>query len=309
MLFFTTYSEGKGGKKLMKKTVGIILIAVLLLSLAFPIINSTKADSIQAVVSLGADLTQEQREQMLNFMNVNPEEVNIIEVTNQEEANYLKDTAAANQIGSRAISSAYVEELKKGQGIQVQTHNITWVSEDMYENALVTAGVKDAKIIAAAPFKVSGTAALTGIMKAFETITGEKLDENAKKIANEEMVVTGELGEELGNKEDASELVKRVKEEVIERGVTDPEEIKKIIVEIQHDLNINLNEEQIQKLIQLMDKIKGINIDVNTLKEQVSQIGQKVKNVAENNEEVKGILGKITDFVKKLLDAILNIFQ
>ncbi len=294
---------------MIKRMLSISLIAIFLLSLIFPMINIARADSIQAVVSLGADLTQEQREQMLDFMDVNKEEVNIIEVTNQEEADYLKDTAAADQIGSRAISSAYVEELDQGQGIQVQTHNITWVSADMYENALATAGVKDAKIIAAAPFKVSGTAALTGIMKAFETITGKELDEDAKKIANEEMVVTGELGEELENKEDASELVKRVKEEVVEKGITDPEEIKRIIVEIQHDLNINLNEEQIQQLTELMNKIKGINIDVDTLKEQVSQIGEKVKDVAENNEEVKGIFEKIGDFIGQLIDAILGIFQ
>lgn len=295
--------------KMIKKVRSISLIAISLLLLIFPMINTVRADSIQAVVSLGADLTQEQREQMLNFMNVNKKEVNIIEVTNQEEANYLKDTAAADQVGSRAISSAYVGELDQGQGIQVQTHNITWVSADMYENALATAGVKDAKIIAAAPFKVSGTAALTGIMKAFETMTGQELDENAKKIANEEMVVTGELGKELGNQENASELVKRVKEEVVEKGITDPEEIKKIIVDIQHDLNINLNEEQIQQLTELMNKIKDINIDVDTLKEQVSQIGEKVKNVAENNEEVKGILEKIADLIGQLFDGILGIFQ
>ena len=131
------------------------------------------ADTIQAVVSLGADLTIEQQKQMLDYMNVDRDDINLVTVTNEEEAAYLKGTSAEDKIGTRAISSAYVEELEKGKGISVETYNITWVSEDMYANALVTAGVKDARVIAAAPFKVSGTAALTGIIKAFEEITGK----------------------------------------------------------------------------------------------------------------------------------------
>ena len=38
----------------------------------------------------------------------------------------------------------------------------------MYINALATAGVKDASVYVTAPFSVSGTPALTGIIKAYE---------------------------------------------------------------------------------------------------------------------------------------------
>ena len=116
---------------------------------------------------------------------------------------------------------------------------------------------------------------MTGIIKAFEEITGRKLDEDAKRIANEEMVVTGELGEELGDKKKASELVKRVKEEVVEKGITDREDIKRIILEIQQDLNIKLDETQIQQLLNLMDKLKNIDINLKDLKEQVTKIEKR----------------------------------
>ncbi len=84
-------------------------------------------------------------------------------------------------MGTRAISSVYVEKLPEGEGITVESKNITWVTNDMYRNAIVTAGIKDAKIIVAAPFEVSGTAALTGVMKAFEDLTGEKNYRNRKE--------------------------------------------------------------------------------------------------------------------------------
>ncbi len=292
-----------------RKIISIFIIAVMLMGLILPVFNLVLADTIQAVVSLGADLTIEQQKQMLDYMNVDRDDINLVTVTNEEEAAYLKGTSAEDKIGTRAISSAYVEELEKGKGISVETYNITWVSEDMYANALVTAGVKDARVIAAAPFKVSGTAALTGIIKAFEEITGRKLDEDAKRIANEEMVVTGELGEELGDKKKASELVKRVKEEVVEKGITDREDIKRIILEIQQDLNIKLDETQIQQLLNLMDKLKNIDINLKDLKEQVTKIGEKVRDIAEGNEEVKSFLQKIVDLLNQLVQGLLNIFR
>ena len=50
-------------------------------------------------------------------------------------------------------------------------------------------------------------------MKAFEEATGIELDEEAKEIANEELVTTGELAEEIG-KDEAAALIKAIKEEI-----------------------------------------------------------------------------------------------
>ena len=122
-----------------RKIISILIIAVMLMGLILPVFNLVLADTIQAVVSLGADLTIEQQKQMLDYMNVDRDDINLVTVTNEEEAAYLKGTSAEDKIGTRAISSAYVEELEKGKGISVETYNITWVSEDMYANALVTA--------------------------------------------------------------------------------------------------------------------------------------------------------------------------
>ncbi len=132
----------------------------------------------------------------MEIFDVDEREAIIIEVNNEEERKYLEGVASEAQLGKVTMSSSYVELLKEGSGIDVETHNISWVTEEMYQSALVTAGgVKDAKIIAAAPFPVSGTGALTGILKAFEQATGEKISDEQKKVANEEIIQMGELGE------------------------------------------------------------------------------------------------------------------
>ncbi|HLS53990.1 MAG TPA: DUF1002 domain-containing protein [Tissierellaceae bacterium] len=280
--------------------VSTVLILTLILTFNF----IAHADSA-VVVTLAKDLNDKQRADILELFNVKEDEVNIIEVNNQEERRYLEGIAPEEQIGNITMSSAYVELLEAGSGIDVQTFNISWVTEDMYKGALVTAGVKDAKVMAAAPFSVSGTGALTGIIKAFEQATGEVIDEEQKRVANEEIVQTGELGEEIG-KDKASELINKVKEEVVDKGVKSPEDIKKIIIEIAASLDINLNDEQLAKLTQLMEKISKLNINTDDIKEQLKGIGEKLDDVLKDNQEVKSILQKILDAIKNFFKSIFG---
>ncbi len=97
----------------------------------------------------------------------------------------------------------------------------------MIRNALITAGVENANVKVGAPFNVSGTAALTGILKGFESSKGgKKIDEEKKKVANEEMVVTGNLGEKIGQDE-AANLINEVKKEVVKEKPKTEKENKK----------------------------------------------------------------------------------
>lgn len=63
--------------------------------------------------------------------------------------------------------------------------------------------------------EVSGTGALTGIQMAYEQASGEKLDATKTKLANEEMVVTGNLADQLG-KNEATTVVNQSKMDVID---------------------------------------------------------------------------------------------
>ena len=287
----------------MKKSKTLRSISIIL-SFVFIFSSLVYADS-DTVVTLGKDLDDAQRKQILELFKVDEKDITIIEVNNQEERKYLEGVATEGQLGKLTISSAYVELLEEDSGIKVETYNISWVTKEMYANALVTAGVTNAKVIAAAPFPVSGTGALTGILKAFEQATGEKISEEQKKVANEEVVRVGELGEEVGQ-DKASELVKKVKEEIIDKGVKDPEEIKKIIIEIAGSLDINLNIDQIQKIGGLMEKITKLDLNTETIKEQLKDIGSKLDDTLKNNEEVKSLLQKILDAIKNFFNSIFK---
>ena len=264
--------------------------------------------SQQLVVTLGNDLSQQQRQQMLDLFKVDEGTTRILVVTNEEERRYLEGVATENQIGNRAISSAFVENLQQGEGISVDTYNINWVTKEMIMNALVTAGVNDAMVIAAAPFEVSGTAALTGILKAFEDLRGEPIDEEQKRIANKEVITTGELGEDIG-KEQATKLIREIKQIIVEKRIKEPEEIKRIIIEISGELNIKLSEKQLEDITNLMEQITKLNINTDAIRQQLEGMGEQLKNISRDNQEVKSLLGRIIDMLRSLIESILGLLS
>ncbi|NLV76199.1 MAG: DUF1002 domain-containing protein [Tissierellia bacterium] len=278
------------------RVLSLLLISIFI----FSSIALADAETNQIVVSLGKDLTSEQRKQMLNQFGVD-ESVKIIEVTNEEEREYLGEYIDEKLIGTRAISSVYVEKLPEGEGISVESNNITWVTNDMYRNALVTAGIKDAKIKVSSPFQVSGTAALTGIIKAFEDITGEEITEIEKKIASEEIAKTATLGNEIGQ-EKAEELISSIKIYIINNDIKSKGSIKKVTEEIAEDLGIELTKDQIDEIVSLMKGISKLNLDIDQIKDQLKDISGKIDKIAEQNIEIRS-------FLQRILDTIINFFN
>jgi uncharacterized protein YpuA (DUF1002 family) len=258
------------------------------------------------IVTLGENLTEEQKNMLLSEMKA-PDDVQIITVTNEEEHQYLGNYISKSLIGTRAISSSAVTIGKAGSGLEVETNNINWVTDEMYINALITAGVKDAKIYITAPTSVSGTAALTGIIKAYEISAEKTIPEDVKQAANEEMVETAKLGESVGN-ENASALIAKIKEEIAKNPPKTDADLRTIIEQAAKELGITLSDEQINSLIDLFNKIKDLNIDWNQVGDQLNKAKDKISKFLES-EEGQGFLEELKQFFSSLIDAIKAFFS
>lgn len=280
------------------------LLAVLTLLLP----TAAFADAVvgDSVVTLGADLSNEQRQQLLDEMDVDAESVQVLEVTNEEEHQYLGDYVSKATIGSRAISSAKITLTEEGSGINVDTKNITHISNSIYANAMVTAGVKDADVYVTAPFEVSGTAGLTGILKAFEAAMGEEISEEQKQVANEEMVKTSELGEKYGD-EEIAELMMRLKEQLAENKPESKEEMRQLVINVAGDLNINLNDSDIDLITDLLMRISDLNIDWNQLGNQVDKIRNNLDEILDS-PETRNFIERGLDFLRAIIDWFAGLF-
>ncbi|SFI79635.1 DUF1002 domain-containing protein [Thermoflavimicrobium dichotomicum] len=293
----------------MKQWKKLSMIALsLIMALAFLLPGSAFADQAETVVTLGKDLTQQQRDAILKEMNVDPSKVQVIDVTNQEEHQYLGKYLDKQTIGTKAISSAKISLNKKEEGILVETKNITTVTESMYANAAITAGIKDADIYVTAPFPVSGTAGLTGIIKAFEQATGQKIDENKKQVASEEIVRTADLAKEIGDGNKAAQFIKRLKEEIAKQQPQTAEEFKNIIINISNEFNINLNNETINQLVVYAQNFANLNIDFDQLSDQLSKLRGEISNVLQS-KEAQGIIDSIIQWFEDLFNSIGDFFS
>ena len=275
--------------------------------------NVALADS-EKVVTLGADLTDEQKQAMLDYFGTSESEVTIIEVNNQEERSYLEGIATEAEIGTHTYSCAYIMPTNSGQ-INVKTAHLTWVSTSMIAITLVTAGIDSCDVIAAAPKDVSGTGALTGIIKAYEKVTDENLDEEKTNLAMEELYETAQLGQDIGQ-DQASAVMNEVKQQVLKDELTETDDVEKVVNEVADYYKVDLNEEQVGKVSALMADIGKQDYDYDSIKgtmeglqdKLVDNLGDISESFMESTEGGGGILAAIGNFFMSIFKAIANFF-
>ena len=283
----------------MKRLLCIILAVLMFASLA----AAAYADGEgQARAVIGANLDENQIASVYQLFNVKRGDVKEMTVTNAEEREYLEGYVDESLIGTRSISCVYVELLAEGAGMDVTTSNITWCTPEMYISALATAGITDAKIVVAAPFEVSGTAALTGVYKAYEDLTGKKLDDLAKAVSTQELTITGELADEIGEM-DSTSIVNDLKMMLDETAQMTDEEIKEQIIQIAATYNVNLTDNQINQLISLCRSLEGLDADA--LKSRVEEVQNTLKKVSDAKTQVIGFVEQ----VKKVVTSIKSFFE
>ena len=266
-------------------------------------------------ISLGEDLTSSQRATVLKLFGITEsdlESFDVSYVTNSEEHEYLDGYISSDKIGTKSLSSVVVMQGESGDGIKVTTYNISYCTVGMYKNALATAGIEDAEVIVAAPFPISGTAALVGAIKAYEVMTGDDADDESVDAALNELVVTGELTEETGEDSDTIEgMIAYVKTSVVANDYTDEESIEGVIDDGCEQFGVSLTEKQKKKLVELMQKIGNLDLDADTLMEQAQSIYDKVASVVGEDtlNDIANYLQSDDNIFIRIWNAIVNFFK
>jgi len=276
----------------MKKRF-ITVITVVCLVLAF-LATPALAASGDSRVAIGADNTQDQIAEVYKFFRVDRGSVPEIQVTNAEERKYLSGLVPEQKIGDVALSCVFIETRDSG-GIELETYNINYITEEMYKNALATAGITNAKVIVAAYKPVSGTGALTGIYKAYEDITGEVLEETVKSVATEELIVTGDLQAVLG--EASPEFMNELKAKLEQTKNMSDDQIRQLIVDTAAEYDAVLTQEQIEQILGLIKQMNELGVDPETF----------IK-LAQTGENVEGFFSTVGNFFKGIGDFFSGLF-
>lgn len=290
-----------------KKLLSLMLAVVMLMTSGISVCAAGKDEPILA---LGANLSEDQKAVVLDLLGVDAaelEEMDVIYITNEMEHQYLDAYLDSRVIGTRALSSVLIRPAEEGSGLDVTTRNISYCTIDMYKNALITAGLEDADVFVAGPTNLSGTAALIGAVKGYEEMTGEEVGEECLEAAVNELVVTGELGDVLGDSETASDMIAYIKQQIIEQGVKTDADIEAIIRNAMKEFNISLSDEDVAKLVELMSKISKLDIDVDALAKQAGDLYEKLKGMGLNLEDID--TEKVGNFLTRFLGRIIDFFS
>lgn len=148
----------------------------------------------ESQVALGASLSEDQRAEML--MLLNDEDAKDVLTIDGTKVNEYLDDGSDDSVG--IYSSAKVEFMKPGYGVHVfivTPENITKVTESMYQNAAIVAGVNNVDIQIAAPQEVTGEGALAGVYEMFSQ-QGMALDQESIKIAEKQIQLEQFMAEE-----------------------------------------------------------------------------------------------------------------
>jgi uncharacterized protein YpuA (DUF1002 family) len=265
--------------EIMKKR-SLIVAALCSMCLAVSTPMPVMADASK-VVTLGADLTDEQKNTMMKYFKADANQVQIITVNNQDERNYLGKYISSEQIGTRTLSCAYVKPTQSG-GIKVRTANLNYVTCNMLANALSTAGISNCEAVAACPYEVSGTGALTGVMMAYESASGKQLDSTKKDLATKEVVVTGDVAKQVGG-DNATNIINQAKLQIIGDNVQNADEIYNIVNNIAVQNNVSLSSDELTTITALLQEIVQQNYDIQDMKQTLESIQQNLNKTSDDD--------------------------
>ena len=176
----------------------------------------------------------------------------------------------------------------------------------MYRNALTTAGIDDAQVIVTSPIQgISGTAALTGIYKAYEDITGTKLDTTAKLAGTQELVTTAELADEIGST-DAVTIVNELKEILGETKTMSDDELRAEIQRLADENKIKITDSQIDQLMSLTRQLE--KLDTNQLKQKVEEFQSTARKLAGAKDKVSKFAASFGDFLQSVGSFFSGLF-
>lgn len=123
----------------------------------------------------------------------------------------------------------------------------------------------------------------------------------AAENVSQEIVMEDELDSLLSDPDKAVDVIMYVKELVDQQEVSD-EEIDQAIDMAAEHFQISITDADKEKLVDLFEKFKDMDIDEEELRSNVKKVYEKMDEWGIGKEDVKNFLEKGIDFVKSLFE-------
>lgn len=271
----------------MKRLLSKVMVGILLVGQILSVTSLTAgADNSANVVTLGENLSEEQKQSILDFFGVSEGSVEIVYVTNADERELLSGHYTDEEIGTKTYSCAYIHITSSG-GIQAKIGNLNRVTSADIAQMLALSGVYNCEVLTAAPFEVSGTGALTGVMMAYEQASDVQLDPVKKDVAVKAIETKEKIADTVG-KEEATLVVNDIAIHIIRDNVKDENAVVSTVDEV-----VQTTQSAMEERAQLMGAAPSGTIG-QTEKEALYDFGRKLAETDYDYEAMKPTLQRVT---------------
>lgn len=251
---------------MLKRT--ILMMSVLLL-LPFGAKAEAASEWNEAVTIYGAALESDE--------NLRNDTADLLQTEDSDVVDYVYSEDVSRYLGQTYDNSVLKSSIRiiqhdPGHGLKITVDEtmgeITQITDETYQNALLTSGITDAEVTIAAATDVTGESALSGIYKAYN-IQGEDIPEERTQNAQDELEVISDITQENENVDgftdvQLNKMITEVKVEIINQfnGDVTEEDVRQIVDEkIQENgLEGILTEDQINRIIVIILNIRDSGI-------------------------------------------------
>ena len=310
-----------------------VLVALFMTSIILSQSTFAVSEWDEAVTVYGAALENDQNLQAQTAQVLGVEDSDKISYVYREDSiRYLNQDYSNNILKS----SIRIQQRNEGYGLDLTINEsmgrITQITEQMYQNALITSGITDAVVVIGAAEDVTGESALAGIYKAFEE-QGEAISEEYTQNAQQELSIINNITQQNVNiqgfsQEQLNKMITEIKINVINEGGNLSEEQIRNIVNDQMErngLDGILSEQQVTNITNIIIQIQNSGIFqseeasrlLDSSRDLVNQITSSdafadAKDTAQQiGREIQesGVWQRFLDALRDFMNSVLNLFR
>lgn len=286
------------------KLIGIIILIIVAVGLFVPLGSSSGNGNNSIAVTYGeTTYNNPEYKQMVDEYFEGNGHVSLKDadekIITSNDVNRISSGISQRTYNSNQIFSCAMVDLSDNNNIKIDVDpKITTVTPSMYKSALDSAGIKKGHVIVTSPITATGESALAGIMKAYETATGQLIPEEVKNAANNEIYTQSEVVNNTNlSADDVAKLVDDAKDEVEKENTTDKQTIINIVNNIASNNNIQISGDDINNIADSIQQTQSVQDKANQYQNQVSD--------HINSEDAQNIFDMIWRTIQSLLDKYL----
>ena len=284
------------------KLIGIVILIIVAGGLFIPIGSSGNNGNNSIAVTYGeTTYNNNAYKQMVDEYFENNGHISLKDadekIITSNDVNRISSGISQRTYTSDQIFSCAMVDLSSNNNIDIDVDSkITTVTPSMYKSALDSAGIKKGHVIVTSPVTATGESALAGIMKAYETATGQLIPEEVKNAANNEIYTQSEVVNNTNlSADDVAKLVDEAKEEVAKENTTDKQTIINIVNNIASNNNIQISGNDINNLADSIQQTQSVQDQAKNYQNEVSEYI--------NSDRAKSIFDMIWNTIQSILNG------